>query len=853
MKKVLLAVLAATMTLSVSAIPAKRVQKVLTLSDGTQVSAILVGDENAHWWIDGNGRALTVDSLGIACYINNEALSARKAAGQKRLSQSNARRLGSMLSRRQSGVLSPDFQPMGARQLVGQQREDANRYYTGEKRGLVILVNFSNLSMKSGHNQAAFSNQFNQAGYSLNNCAGSVRDYFLDQSYQQLTIDFDVVGPVNVSKTYSYYGSNDDNDEDRYPATMVIEACKLADAAGVDFSKYDWDDDGEVDQVFLIYAGYSEAAGAPSNTIWPHEWNLTEAKAYGDGTGPLTLDGKKINTYAVSSELCGSSASTMNGVGTACHEFSHCLGFPDFYDSSYAGGAGMMNWDLLCSGSYNGYNRNGECPPGYTSYERAIAGWLDPTELSEPAQITDMPALTSQPTAYVIYNQNDDNEFYLLENRQAEKWDQYTYGKGMLILHVDYDQDAWTNNTVNNDANRQRMTYFPADNSYGTYYSNYGQWYAYPSDMKGDTYPGTQENTSFTDTTKPSAILYSANSDGRKFMGKPITDISMSSDGTISFNFNGYTPVATPQNLTSSNVKNNGFTANWDKVGDAESYNLELLEVDEDTPSENRLLVENFSKLDGASTGYYDISAKLDDYTKQSGWTGSKIYAENGFLKLATTTSKGYITTPAVTCQKEAMTIRFDAYKYISSSGNADVPNIAIVLLDAIGEPLATSDTIKLTSVPTSYILNLIGVPTDSYKVKITTTGGARQRFYLDNVAIYDGNFTSTDLELDPDVFLARSLSSTAKTYKGITDDSYTFTGLTAKRYKFRVQAVSGEGTSAWSAYETVDLSSTGIETMSEEAIPSDTPIYNINGQRVLEANRPGLYIQNGKISVRNR
>ena len=74
-------------------------------------------------------------------------------------------------------------------------------------------------------------------------------------------------------------------DDDMHPATMVIEALKLADSQ-VNYADYDWDGDGEVEQVYVVYAGQGEADGGAANTIWPHEWKLlSSANYYGDGTG----------------------------------------------------------------------------------------------------------------------------------------------------------------------------------------------------------------------------------------------------------------------------------------------------------------------------------------------------------------------------------------------------------------------------------------------------------------------------------------------------------------------------------------------------------------------------------------
>ena len=113
-----------------------------------------------------------------------------------------------------------------------------------------------------------------------------------------------------------------------------------------------------------------------------------------------------------------------------CHEFSHCLGYPDFYDTGYSGGQGMCDWDLMDSGSYNG---DGYQPAGYTSYERWFAGWETPITLeAEDVSVTNMKSLQSGGESYIIYNKKNREEYFLLENRQSDGWDESLYGAGLL-------------------------------------------------------------------------------------------------------------------------------------------------------------------------------------------------------------------------------------------------------------------------------------------------------------------------------------------------------------------------------------------------------------------------------------
>ncbi len=510
------------------AVPAQKVKTTLTLADGTRIAATLRGDETFHFYEAEDGKAYTMQE-GIPAEIG---LKDAYAELQRGVQANNKRRMARRNAKRKS--------KWGA----------SSNHISGKYRGLVILVNFTDASLT--YSQTDFDAVFNQKGYSQHNFGGSVHDYFYSQSYGQLDLTFDVIGPVNLSQALSYYGENDRYGNDKRAAEMVCEALRAVDQE-VDFGDYDWDGDGEVEQVFVVYAGYGEHADAPAYTIWPHEYELSSAAYYGDGDGALTLDGVRLDTYACSCELGGKKGTELSGIGTACHEFSHCLYLPDMYDTS-GSSFGMGEWDVMDYGCYNGYNNDGGTPTGYTSYERMYCGWLTPIELDSPCQISDMPALTDQPVAYILKNAGNSNEYYLLENRQQHSWDEYNVGHGMLILHVDFNANAWSNNEVNAIASRQRMTIIPADNKLTA------------ATLSGDPWPGTSGNTELTDTSTPAAKLYNANSDGRKFMGSPITDIRESESGLISFTFSGGTnsilsPFQTPSSSVIYNLQGQRITS----------------------------------------------------------------------------------------------------------------------------------------------------------------------------------------------------------------------------------------------------------------------------------------------------
>lgn len=514
------------------AIPAKRRPFTVTNSDGTQLTIVLCGDEHFHFHTTEDGVPVVQQENGdwhLAPHLSDSITT----TWTQRMQRANARR---------------EARATRARKAIRMGEGMVSSPYTGKKKGIVILANFQDRKMKSNHTNATFHDAFNKVGYNENNHAGSVRDYFYDQSYGKLELTFDVFGPVNVSHGYAFYGKNDRNGDDQYAASFIAEACKLADKNyDINWGDYDWDGDGEVDQVYVIYAGIGEHANIEDpNAIWPHEFSLEAAKG-SDGAGAITLGGKTINTYATSCELNNSDLTSIDGIGTACHEFSHCLGLPDTYDTSYQGGTGMNHWGIMDAGSYNGKNYSSECPAAYTAFERWCAGWLEFTELNSPATITNMADLQDKPEAYIIRNDNDGNEFFTIENRQNKKWNKYVeiYSDchGMMICHIDYNKEAWKGNTVNNVANHQRFTFIPAGKNYGDFINNKGKKSLYPNHTQFLThlFPGNDLVTEFTDDSHVDCggKFYNPNSDSTYAIKKPITNITESAEGLISFDFMG--------------------------------------------------------------------------------------------------------------------------------------------------------------------------------------------------------------------------------------------------------------------------------------------------------------------------
>lgn len=382
--------------------------------------------------------------------------------------------------------------------------------YTGDRRQLTVLAKFADQGFLGDSLQT-----LEQWGKILNAknlkdtlLYGSLHDYFYDQSYGQLNLEFDLMY-VTVDSMMKYHSTAYADENSKYLIQDIVEILKDS----IDWAPYDWDGDSYVDQLLVIFAGMGQNDGGSGNTIWAHQWWMSEY-TFGEA---ITINSGGQD-YIIDAHCCVPELSGRNdygSFGTLCHEYSHCFGLPDFYgDKSYLG-----NWDLMDHGNYNG---DGFHPCGYSAYERTYMGWLTPLELVGDTAITGMMALSDTPITYLIRNEGWADEYYLVENRQKKGWDETLPDSGIVVCHVDYDEDVFMWGRVNS-SKKLGYVIFAANNE--PYASDYY--------MKGWAYP-YDTNNSLTNTSKPAAKLNNLNSDGSLLMSKPVTEMAVT-EGVASF------------------------------------------------------------------------------------------------------------------------------------------------------------------------------------------------------------------------------------------------------------------------------------------------------------------------------
>ncbi|WP_295730508.1 M6 family metalloprotease domain-containing protein [uncultured Muribaculum sp.] len=456
---------------------------------------------------------------------------------------------------------------------------------TGNPHLLVILVQFADTKFTTENPYDTFNRMLNEEGFSDQGCTGSVRDYFKASSGGKYVPDIDLYGPVTVSQKSAYYAGNSD-DMGTGTAELTVEACSLIDD-DVDFSKYDTDGDGIVDNVYIFYAGYGQADTGNQSYIWPHSWKVYYVNEYRE----LYFDGRLLGNYTCSNELLGNSR-YISGIGTFCHEFSHALGLPDLYDTRYTGITATPGaWSIMDHGSYN---NNSRTPPLHSAYERWVLGWLDPGEIeaSKPSDVQLRPSTTAEGYDDVqLVRTSSSNEFFLLENRRRQGWDSFIPGNGMLIWHIDFNYNRWMQDNVN------------------VCHVNYGNFKHPGIDIvaaSGNAGSGTASFPGSENVTSHSVTTWAGSKAGVEIDG-----IYESEGGNIYFSVNGGNPsLSDAVTINVPAVDANSVALSWSGVDGVEYYILTIYDK-EGNPVVNE-------RVYGTSYGLTLLEAS--DYTCRLTW-----------------------------------------------------------------------------------------------------------------------------------------------------------------------------------------------------------------------------------------
>lgn len=821
MKRKLIALaLAAMTTASVWAVPAKRITKTIEQPDGSTVEVTLQGDEWFHSYVTSDNLAVWITDEGHAVYVTTSGPTtilahnpADRTAEEQTAIASNVDKMNFAAVRAEAPryqarmaelreealaraeAAGQDVSPYRVSSTTGEdgiprvslEQGTSQVPHKGTAKVPIILVNFSNVSFKNTASANATFTEFFMGEDNL-----SCHKYFSDASNGLYNPQFDVIGPFTLSNNRKYYGGSSSSGSDEKPQYLVRDALQLADPT-TDFSQYDNDGDGIVDVVIVLYAGVGQASSGLAEAVWPCQWSLTSG-----GVGKYTTnDGVKCDKFAVFNELNGANQTKIDGPGTFCHEFSHCLGLPDFYDTVYGGHMGMDVWSLM---DYACYNDDGYTPAGYTAYEKAFMGWITLLEGVPNTKYT-LPVLNKEgeqnTDAVILINAKDKNEYFIFENRDKQGWDKYLEDKGMLITHVTYSSSAWSNNTVNNYS-LQRMTIVPADNKFNTTTRNADLWpksYAYE----------------FTNTSTPAATTNTGS-----YLNREVTEITRdSSTGNVTF-WVDRAPVSpvTPPVMDEENYapvpgeEDGSFTASWGATeveGTDVSYTLQVWE-----------------KTDGV-----DEPAVWQDFTKDRAITWNQtgeVKKQKNYVQLGNTSgTTGVLTSPCIVAAEDGYVTVVAYAKRFGTDTNAEVK---LSLVESTGAP-ASFESIKVDGIKRYCVAVLKGDVGKAYAVRMENVGSSRVMAY--NVMAFEGDysdFTNEEFQAALDA-VSNAAEAPARaevvtspsgriTISGIRETSYLVTGLENPNgtYCYRVKAVPDDDTlgleSFWSNTMEVTLQEHG-------------------------------------------
>ena len=565
--------------------------------DGTQLTVRINGDADFNWVSTLDGVVLKQVGNGyyVANIDTNGTLSSSGTLAHDADKRSSAEQ---SLCKKQDvkTFLTVNTRPerLAATRGFGGKGSTSFFPHTGSPRAIVLLVQFANRPFKVQPRKAfnqylnSMADKHQDFGNAENRNTGSVKRYFSDMSGGKFKPQFDLYGPITMPKNAAYYGEGSSSME-RY-RELVSEACTMMDDS-LDFSKYDADKDGNVDLVYIIYAGYGESVSSIDSTLWP--------KAFVCGTN-IKKDGKYVRLAGISNELNGhpdvhyssTSGLLINGVGLFCHEFSHCMGLPDFYptvspqwttandkqDFDAYDNQGMEEWDVMDNGIYlyNGYS-----PTAYTAWEREKMGWLTIETLTREGKV-ELKSIDQGGKAYRIKNDKNTsgNEYYIVENIQAKGWNYKLPASGMMVSHVEYVPWAFSvfhggDNSVNNIKKHPRMTIVPADgylpSSYRKVSDNsnltapYMKKKQYDEQLAGDLYPGKNNINRLTDAQN--MVNYAPWTGG--MLNKPIYNIALK-NGIVTFDFlkdQTSTGIEQPESATENNNEEKIYTIDGRYVG----------------------------------------------------------------------------------------------------------------------------------------------------------------------------------------------------------------------------------------------------------------------------------------------
>jgi M6 family metalloprotease-like protein len=385
---------------------------------------------------------------------------------------------------REKGVWQPSTNPPLRLGKVGTSGGDTLK-------PIVICVDFD--SNQYTYEAGKFDTLLFSKGFALP--SGSMRDYYLENSYGKLDVVGGVTGWYRMPHNYSYYVWGGYGYQGTYPHNVQRLAEDAVNAADpyVNFANYDYDGDGWVDALIIVHAGVGAEETVDPDDMWSLKWSMTSA---------LHKDGVYLRDFDLDPEM--HVGGVFIDMGVFGHEFGHILGLPDLYDVDYSS-EGLGRWSIMSSGSWN---NNGKTPAHLDAWCKKQLGWVNVNQLDSNQIDVEILQAETSPVSYRLWTSGGGgSEYFLVENRQKTRFDASLPGEGLLIYHVDENKSANSQEWCPGDPNPSLHYEVALEQADGRFQLED----CYSSQNRGDVgdpFPGSYNKRAFDDTTTPSSRTY---------------------------------------------------------------------------------------------------------------------------------------------------------------------------------------------------------------------------------------------------------------------------------------------------------------------------------------------------------
>lgn len=675
----------------VFSIPAYPHKVKVKTSDGEDVEIYMRGDENNKFACTLDGYTLLSDSIGwwyATLSVNGD------------VEKSSFR----LMAKENKTEAFQDFKSSCPKGLIPNTKDPEVRYayrsekdiisITGERRALVVLMQYRDVDFKKSNED--FYALFNELNYNKDDAKGSVRDFYRFASQGQFDYVTDIYGPYTSKNNMRYYGTNSSiGGSDAHAVELCTEAM-LNLPKDIDYSQYDNDGDGLIDNVHIIFAGYGEEAGASAEAIWSHE--------YPHRINLKSEIGFSLAGYSCTPELRGNRGTKISTIGVICHELGHALGAMDYYDTNYGTGgeyAGTGQWDIMASGSWND---DGRTPPNFNPYVRSeIFGWNKQIEL-ESSKIISMPRMESDNAEQsVIYrlNTGSSGDYFLLENRQQYSFDVALPGSGLMVYHVHPNIERNSKTNTINATHPQGL--YPVCASYSEpTRKKYGN-------INSDEcpFPGSKNVRLFTATSIPAAIAWNGSS-----AKVSISSISINpADGSVSFTTSDEI-VIEPDQTGTPTEKNLVYKEDFESNVNGKYSIATIMGKEKWRTYKKGNFVSNADLIPEASeaSGIFMLFSGKDNSISESEAIGSNIKVEAG---------KNYF-------------LSFDIYS--ESFANSPAPHFTMYVEDKYGEYNVYSSNMKTSEWQTIELPLVFADDMFNYKLYGRIQSGG---IFIDNIRLF--------------------------------------------------------------------------------------------------------------------